>query len=396
VPSISPASIDSVQEHFEPTIAVSQNTAMRWRARLPCRRLGAGPAWGWLALAMLVSGLAPGCGETEPAPPLGGIGGSSRVSCDVYAATQGSDSASGARATPLRSPERLLATLDPGETGCFRGGTYAFSALEITTPGVTLAAYRDEEVTLEGEIKVKPAGHDSTIEGMKLDSRDGATPIGPRIYADHVTLRDNEITNGHVNICVLLGRFYSRPPPQGVLIERNRIHDCGALPSTNKDHGIYVSEARGTVIRDNWIYDNADRGIQLYPDADESTITGNVIDSNGEGIVFAGTRLNVSSNNVVTGNVISNPKLGWNAYSNTPGPPASGNLFRHNCLWAGDANSPFDSDGGVEASSDFTARANVVVDPRYVDRDAHDYSLSRESECPLAGEPGFPALNGSG
>ena len=43
-----------------------------------------------------------------------------------------------------------------------------------------------------------------------------------------------------------------------------------------------------TIVRDNWIYDNTDRGIQLYPDADGSTITGNVIDSNGEGIVFAG------------------------------------------------------------------------------------------------------------
>jgi parallel beta-helix repeat protein len=181
-----------------------------------------------------------------------------------------------------------------------------------------------------------------------------------------------------------------------VTIERNRIHDCGELPSTNKQHGVYVSEARDTVIRDNWIYDNADRGIQLYPDADGSTISGNVIDSNGEGIVFAGTGLNVSSDNVVVGNVISNSTLGWNVYSNIPGAPADGNVLRHNCVWAEDALPDFDSDGGVESSSpDFSSKANAVVDPDYTDADAHDYTLSPESECPLARRPGLPALGGS-
>jgi parallel beta-helix repeat protein len=182
-----------------------------------------------------------------------------------------------------------------------------------------------------------------------------------------------------------------------VVIERNRIHDCGELPSTNMEHGIYLSEARDAIVRDNWIYDNADRGIQLYPDADGSTITGNAIDSNGEGIVFAGAGSNVSTDNLVDGNVVSNSNLRWNVYSNTPGSPAHGNVLRHNCLWAGDAPPDFGSHGGVETSSqDFTSKANSVVDPLYVNRDAHDYTLSPESECPLAGEPGLPALNQAG
>ena len=42
------------------------------------------------------------------------------------------------------------------------------------------------------------------------------------------------------------------------------------------------------MIRDNWIYDNADRGVQLYPDADGTVVTGNVIDGNGEGVIFGG------------------------------------------------------------------------------------------------------------
>jgi parallel beta-helix repeat protein len=209
-----------------------------------------------------------------------------------------------------------------------------------------------------------------------------------------VTLRDNEITNDHTSICVSIGSWYSRPPPRGVVIERNRIHDCGALPSTNKDHGIYVSEARNTVIRDNWIYDNTDRGIQLYPDADGTTITGNVIDSNGEGIVFAGTGSEVSSNNVATGNVISNSNLGWNVYSNIDGEAPQGNVLRGNCLWAGDALPDFESDGGVDASAgDFVARGNQVVEPSYEDAENQDFALSPDSECSLVGQPGYPAIN---
>jgi parallel beta-helix repeat protein len=370
---------------------------MRWRARFPCTGVGVTPARGLLGLALLFSGLALGCGQTEPtpAPNLGGIGPSTQTSCDLFAATRGSDSAPGSRSRPLRTAKRLVGALDPGQTGCLRGGTFTFSLLELSTPNVTLAPYEDEAVTLEGEIKVLPRAAGSTIEGLKLNGATGANDIGPRIYADNVVLRDNEITNDHASICVQVGRYYSGPPPRGVVIERNRIHDCGAVPSTNKDHGVYISEARDTVIRDNWIYDNTDRGIQLYPDADGSTITGNVIDSNGEGIVFAGAGSSVSSDNVVAGNAISNSNLGWNVYSNTPGSPADGNVLRHNCLWAGDAMAGFESDGGVEPSSpDFTSNANSVVDPLYANRDAHDYTLSPESECPLAGQPGFPALNG--
>ena len=343
-------------------------------------------------MALLVAGMALGCGnEEDQAPPhLGGVGAAPRAHCDLYASAIGSDSAPGSRSRPVQTAQRLVSALDSGQTGCFRGGTYSFSRLELTKPSLTLAPYDNEAVTLEGELKVLPGGAGSTIQGLLLDGRGGDSPIGPRIYADNVTLRGNEITNGHTSICVSVSRYFSDPPPRGVVIERNRIHDCGELPSINKNHGIYLSEARDTVVRDNWIYDNTDRGIQLYPDADGSTITGNVIDSNGDGILFGGVGPYVSSNNVVTGNVITNSSLGWNAYAHTPDLSAEGNVLRGNCLWAEDSEPGFDSDGGVEPNpEDFTAKANWVVDPLYADRDAHDYALSPESECPLARDPSF-------
>jgi parallel beta-helix repeat protein len=386
-----------------PSHPSGNNTAMRRRACEAGGRAGGRSAAALLLVALAAAALGAGCGNddqsTAPSHP-GAIGPRVQASCDLYAAQNGSESAPGTRSRPFRYAEQLIDALKPGQTGCFRDGTYAFGDIEIRTPGITLAGYRNEHATLAGEIKVRPGGAGTTIEGLTLNGASGASDIGPRIYADQVTLRGNEITNDHQSICVSIGRWYSRPPPRGVVIERNRIHDCGALPSTNKDHGIYVSEARGTVIRDNWIYDNTDRGVQLYPDADGSRITGNVIDSNGEGIVFAGTGDEVSSGNLVADNVISNSKLGWNVYSNIEGESPQGNVLRHNCLWAGDAPSEFQADGGVEPSSgaagDFSATGNVVADPRYADPAGGDYTLAPDSDCPLAGRSGYPAFTARG
>jgi parallel beta-helix repeat protein len=228
-------------------------------------------------------------------------------------------------------------------------------------------------------IKVKPSGHDSTIRGMKLDGRGD---IGPRIYADGFVLRDNEITNGHTDICVTVSRWYSDPPPRGVVIKRNRIHDCGELPSTNMDHGIYVSEARNTVIRDNWIYDNADRGIQLYHDADGSKVIGNVIFHNGDGMVINGVGSTTSESNVIKGNIIAKSYRGYNVYSGSTGPVARNNVLRKNCVWAGNRGSRYQRRGGVmRPARNYMARRNVIAKPHFVHAKAGNLHLRGGGRC---------------
>ena len=181
------------------------------------------------------------------------------------------------------------------------------------------------------------------------------------------------------------------------MIERNRIHDCGALPSTNKDHGIYVSEARGTVIRDNWIYDNADRGVQLYPDADGTPITGNVIDSNGEGIVFAGTGAEVSSNNLVDRQRDLELEAGLERLlaTSTGETPAGQRVARQLPLGRRRARPTFRvrrGRGAVIRLGDFTANGNVVADPRYSDPAA---ATTRSRRTASARSPADPATRRS-
>ena len=57
-----------------------------------------------------------------------------------------------------------------------------------------------------------------------------------------------------------------------MIVAPTAIHDCGRLPATNRHNGISVTYATGTRIAANWIYDNADRGVQLYPDADDTRV----------------------------------------------------------------------------------------------------------------------------
>jgi protocatechuate 3,4-dioxygenase beta subunit len=325
----------------------------------------------------------------------GGV--AAEVTCSAIASPSGSDSSGlGTVASPVATAQRLLESLSSGQTGCFRGGTYAFSLLNVTKPDVTLAPYGSEAVTLKGPIKVLPTGTGAVIEGMKLDGVNSNVNCtgtcgggSPRIYADGVALRHNEITNEHSGICVLINRFYSEAAPRDVVVEDNRIHDCGRLPATNHDHGVYDEASIDAVIRDNWIYDNADRGVQLYPDAQRTTVTGNVIDGNGEGIVFSGAGTSVSDHNLVQGNIISNSELRWNVYSGSDGPIATENLLKNNCVWA--SGPSYDAHGGVETPSrNFTAVGNVVDKPQFVDPGAGDFRLQRDSPCLSAVTDGTP------
>jgi len=230
---------------------------------------------------------------------------------------------------------------------------------------VTLTSYPGERATLRGRLRINAGADGAVVEDLLLDGRNPDDLLGPLIYADRVVLRGNEITNHNTAICVVIDDYPGEPAPRGVLIENNEIHHCGRLPATNHDHGIYVTNARETVIRGNLIYANADRGIQLYPNADDSLVTGNVIDGNGQGVIFGGDGDSSSDSNVVEGNVISNSTIRYNVESHWQGPTGSGNVARRNCVWSTSSyygGSPKGS--GIEPSmSGASASDNVIAEP---------------------------------
>jgi len=266
----------------------------------------------------------------------------------------------------------------PGSTVCLAAGDYDARRLIIRRSGsatarITLrSASRLHPATIHGAIWLTNAANYWTFEDLRLDGRNEWNLPSPIVDGDHSVWRRVDVTNYHAGagtsgggICFSLGQVTRYGYAVDTTIENSRIHDCGI--SDNHNHGIYVVATGGwTVIRDNWIYRNGDRGIQLYPNARHVLITHNLIDDNGSGIIFSGRASMSSRDNLVVGNIISNSRNRWNVESwYPPGTPVGvGNVVTDNCLWASNANPEYDVHGGVAPPVGFhLAKGNVTRRP---------------------------------
>jgi parallel beta-helix repeat protein len=274
----------------------------------------------------------------------------------------------------------LVESLAPGETGCLAGTFHE----DVTfrrggAPGapITLTAAPGREAAIVGRLWVADSANDVVVMNLRLDGRNPRLLPSPTINGDRVAFIGNDVTNGHsAAICFIVGNLRGWGVAVDTLIQGNRIHNCGELPATNHDHGIYVESSRGLRVLDNLIYDNADRGIQFYPDAQDSLVQGNVLDGNGQGILFSGDGGMASHRNRVVGNVISNSVGRYNVESWYPdgNPVGEGNVATGNCVWNGRR-------GNVSEEWGFRADGNVVADPLFANRDAKDFRLDPVSAC---------------
>lgn len=294
--------------------------------------------------------------------------------CAKVAAANGSDAASGTAAAPYATVERVVTTLAPGETGCVRGRVVGSSWID--TSNVTLTSEPGQRGHIVGQVVIGPATRNVTVRDLDLDASQITRP-SPIVLGDDALVAGNDITNGHAPmLCMIIGALNhdSGARAERTRVERNRIHDCGT--SDNHRHGIYVEHALDTRIVGNEILDNADRGIQLFPHAQGTIIEGNVIDGNGEGIIFSGRDGYASSNTTVRYNVISNAKLRAGVESWWPegNPVGTNNVVERNCVWGG-------RDQIDDAGGGFVHRDNLTADPRFVNVAARDLRLQAGSPC---------------
>jgi hypothetical protein len=311
--------------------------------------------------------------------PAGGAAGAATV-CTLVASPSGSDSAAGTVSAPFQTAQKLVSSLTPGETGCLETGTYnenvTFRNAGTAAAPIMLTGYPGEAATVVGRVYVADGADYTTVSGLDLDGVNSSRLPSPTIDANQVTFSYDDVTNDHTAICFAIGSA-TWGWSTGTLLTHDRIHDCGALPATNYQHGIYIAAATDTTIEWSLIYGNADRGIQLYPEANRTTIDHNIIDDNGEGIIISGADGVASDDTNVYDNIISDATVRHDVESYWPAgnPVGVGNVVHGNCVWGG-AGSAIDTSGGG-----FTAYDNLSSNPQYVNAAAHDYELSPTSPC---------------
>jgi parallel beta-helix repeat protein len=331
------------------------------------------------ALVGLLGLLAVGASPSSRLPSPPGV--TDSPLCDRYVSSAGSDRGTGGRQRPFRTVTRLVRALRPGQTGCLIGELVEDQVIirRGGKPGapIRLRSLPGTRATLRGRLTIGPSASYVVVAWLNLDGRNSIGGASPTVLGDRAVFRGNDVTNYNTEICFILGSLSRGYVAEGTVIDGNRIHNCGKLPPQNQDHGIYLEYARDTRIVNNYIYDNADRGIQLYPDADGTLVANNVIDGNGEGIIFSGSGSLASDRNTVRDNVIANSAVRYNVeyYYSSGGATGEGNVVTRNCLWNG-AQGDIIGDGIA-----FTASDNIVADPLYLDRASKDFRLRAESPC---------------
>jgi parallel beta-helix repeat protein len=312
-----------------------------------------------------------------------GSGAGAAPTCDKFASPIGFNSNPGTEALPFRTAQRLANSLAAGQTGCLRAGTYV-GGMTVTRGGsagspVTVQSSPGERAEIIGRVLIQPGADHVTLSGLDLSGVNPDNLPSPVIEANNATIQDSDITNLRTGDCVFVGTWEN--PVEQATITRNRIHNCGAVPLTNRHQGISVWNAGDTEITNNVIYDNADRGVQLYPYAQRTHVAYNTIDSNGEGVLISGVYYAASNDNVVERNVVTNSLRRDNLETFWPagGPVGTGNVFRDNCVSGGTRDN---GDGGIEPRMEGAlVTGNLVADPQYVSRLAKNFKLQVGSPC---------------
>ncbi len=259
------------------------------------------------------------------------------ATCSLHAATTGSDAATGTAAAPLRTVQRLADRLTAGQTGCLAPGLYEGGVTVrrggTATARLQIRATQPRTATILGQVRIDDGANFVTFADLRLDGSNTGGRPSPLVNGDDARFAANEVTSA-ADSCFVLGDKVWGIADRTV-ITGNEIHHCG-VTGTNMDHGVYVRQARGTVVTANVIHDNPDRGVQLFPNADDSVVRGNLIQRNGVGVIFSGDSIDTSDRNLVEANVIRDSRdrfdvesYWWN------GNIGSGNVVRRNCVAGG-------------------------------------------------------------
>jgi hypothetical protein len=258
--------------------------------------------------------------------------------CTKYASPNGDDTHPGTLSQPMKSPIALLNSLSAGQTGCLQDNSVfivpgeGFGQTQAAgSPGqpITLRpATPGARATIDSAwgFVILVEAHDIVLRDLNIRRHDPS--VGGslfRVDGDRVTAEGLDLTYPK-NICLDVGedvRDGFMNPTEDFILRRSRIHDCGSEyggpnpPNDSGVHGIYLqflqdgadADANGAIIEDNLIYRNNNRGIQLYPNADDVLIQFNVLDHNGANLNLGSDQGFYSQRNRIENNILTDSTL---------------------------------------------------------------------------------------
>ena len=351
-------------------------------------RIGAGR--GWIALVLVAAALAGGCGKRDrPGPVPRGLLGAR------YVSTSGSDSDRGTLAAPWRTIQKALDALRPGGTAVVRSGVYRESLVMrragTASAPITVRAFPGETAVVRpaggGEmdypLRITSGAAYFRFRGFVVERAPLDTTVNVYVAAqDQPYPHDIEISGCEIRSSTGTGLLVE-PNSLRVNVIGNVVHDNGT-GTAHQHQGIYFQGRDGVIAR-NVVYAQQNGfGIQVRAGADSVLVVNNTAVGNSlSGIVVENTATRVT---VV--NNISAFNGGWAVYGYDSGDGAvlPDNVAHHNL---GYANGSGEFANGDRPVIDFSMDRNIVADPRFVDRVAHDFHLRPNNPARGKGDPRY-------
>jgi hypothetical protein len=291
----------------------------------------------------------------------------------LYVSPNGSDTAAGTQAAPLRTVTKLTQMLRQGQTGMLLGGEYREN-VDLITPEITLTA-EPGITTFRGVMRMTNLAPKAIVEKLIIRATHNYVPL---IYGNDQILRECDCSNENDGIGVHITDGGMFPRPKRTTIDGCYIHNNGKLiiPRTNQEHGVYVGQADDGVVKNCLIVFNADRGAQVYSTSTGWLFENSILAYNDRGFGFGGGPTVASSRNTINKCIIAHNKE-WNVYGSWEGPKGTGNVLKDSVVYTpqtGQYNgTPANSGLLVDG---YTISGLIVADPQFADPSNGNFNCS--------------------
>ncbi|PWU19328.1 MAG: hypothetical protein C5B48_13705 [Candidatus Rokuibacteriota bacterium] len=306
--------------------------------------------------------------------------------CDLVASVAGNNTNPGTLAQPVRTVQRLIDMLGPGQTGCLRGTPAHLPFVENVSIAnknqsggseanrITIESYPGEVAKIKGTVTLAESANFVTLSQLVIEARTASSTGNVNINGDNIVLSDNNVSGGGIATCIRIGGTASVPADETTLL-RNRIHDCV--------DGVLGAATTELMIDHNLIYDGSGWGIRLQPNVKATGVVYNILDNNsGGGLLLGGDATNTSTGAIIDHDVFSNSgSSSWNvsgSWTGTP-PPRYSSFVTHACSY--DPNHA--STAGINnAAGGFLPVTPIVnQDPQYTDASTKNFHIPTTSPC---------------